>query len=100
MLVPFNPSDIIFMDCQMPEMDGYAAALEIRRREQEKAKAVRTPIVALTANTMTGDREKCLAAGMDDFIPKPIPMDAIQSVLHRWVAPRRREAEIAVMQLD
>ena len=67
------PYHVIFMDCQMPEMDGYEATAEIRRREQAKRLASHTPIVALTANNMAGDRERCLNAGMDDFIPMPIP---------------------------
>jgi CheY-like chemotaxis protein len=79
--------NVIFMDCQMPTMDGYEATREIRQLEQSKAIHNRTPIVAMTANTMAGDREKCLSAGMDDFIPKPIPSDAIDRVLHRWAEP-------------
>jgi CheY-like chemotaxis protein len=78
------PYDLIFMDCQMPTMDGYEATREIRRQEQAEMIRNRIPIVAMTANTMSGDREKCLIAGMDDFIPKPIPSNAIDRVLHRW----------------
>ena len=75
---------LILMDCQMPEMDGFEATAEIRYRELASRSRQHTPIVALTANTMAGDREKCLKAGMDDFIPKPIPRDAMNRVLHRW----------------
>jgi CheY-like chemotaxis protein len=79
------PYRMIFMDCQMPEMDGYEATGEIRRRESEQHRPRRTLIVALTANTMAGDREKCLSAGMDDFIAKPIRPEEIHRVLQGCV---------------
>ncbi|RYG72917.1 PAS domain S-box protein, partial [bacterium] len=73
--------DLILMDCNMPRMNGYATAREIRRREAE---GVHIPIIALTANAMSGDREKCLAAGMDDYISKPIKQPVLAEVLTRW----------------
>ncbi len=76
------PYDVIFMDCQMPEMDGFEATREIRRIEQPSGR--RTPIVALTANAMSGDREKCLEAGMDDFISKPVDEARLREALARW----------------
>ncbi|MDH5724686.1 MAG: response regulator, partial [Nitrospira sp.] len=71
--------DVVFMDCQMPEMDGFEATHLIRERAQWD----RVPIIAMTANAMQGDRERCLAAGMDDYVSKPISMDALASVLDR-----------------
>jgi two-component system, sensor histidine kinase and response regulator len=79
--------DAILMDCQMPEMDGYEATEAIRRQEATSpgGEVRRTPIIAMTAAAMEGDRERCMAAGMDDFITKPVRLEAIGAVLERWV---------------
>jgi CheY-like chemotaxis protein len=74
------PYDLIFMDCHMPEMDGYAATAEIRRRS-----ARHIPIVAMTAEAMEGCREHCLACGMDDYIAKPVRPEDLMEALRRWV---------------
>jgi CheY-like chemotaxis protein len=76
--------DLILMDCQMPNMDGFEASAELRRREEQEG-CPRTRIVALTANVMQGDRERCFAAGMDDYIPKPLKLERLADVLGQWM---------------
>jgi CheY-like chemotaxis protein len=74
--------DLVLMDLQMPQMNGYDAARAIRQREEGSSR--HTPIVALTAHAMKGDRELCLEAGMDDYLPKPIHPGALRAALLRW----------------
>jgi signal transduction histidine kinase/ActR/RegA family two-component response regulator len=81
--------DLVFMDCQMPEMDGYEATARIRAAERN---GKRTPIVALTAHAMPGDRARCEAAGMDDYLSKPVDLGALEHVLRRYVAAERGPA--------
>jgi PAS domain S-box-containing protein len=84
--------DLIFMDCQMPDMDGYETTRAIRQREKEQGDG-HIPIVALTAHAMEGDREICLAAGMDDYLSKPFTKENLQHILRKWLPPKPPEPE-------
>ncbi len=85
--------DLVFMDCQMPGMDGYETTAEMRRRERAGR---RIPIVAMTANATEGNRERCISAGMDDFIGKPFRLATLEAALQRWLAlPPARHSSAA-----
>ena len=82
--------DLILMDCQMPEMDGFEATRAIRLDEaRQPVEAGRSPSAALTANALNGDREKCLAAGMDDYLSKPFTREQLGAILSHWLDQKR-----------
>lgn len=88
--VTSEPFDLVLMDCQMSEMDGFEASREIRRLERSGALGVqrgRLPIIALTANALSGDRERCLEAGMDDFTTKPIDLSRLLAIIGGILGP-------------
>jgi signal transduction histidine kinase/CheY-like chemotaxis protein len=86
-LLSKNRYDLVLMDCQLPGMDGYEATRCFRQMERERHHP-RTPVVAMTANAMQGDRETCLQAGMDDYMTKPISLDGLRQKLQCWLVPQ------------
>ena len=92
--------DLILMDCQMPELDGFEATAKIRRYESARTPARRIPIVALTASAVEGDREKCLAAGMDSYVSKPFSMAQLEDVLRTWLPENDANANAPTLSLS
>jgi CheY-like chemotaxis protein len=84
-LLELVPYDLVFMDCQMPEMNGYQAAAQFRRRERSGR---RVTIIAMTAEAIGDCRERCMDAGMDDFIAKPVKLEDLADTLKKWMPVR------------
>ncbi len=93
-----NDYGLVLMDCHMPEMDGFSATAAIRRSESVSGKHL--PIVAMTANAMGGDRERCLSVGMDDYVSKPVDPAALRKVLERWLPQEDSKPEEAETSID
>ncbi|MBT9520554.1 MAG: response regulator [Dechloromonas sp.] len=90
--------DLVLMDCQMPILDGFAATMALREREAGSARHL--PVIALTANAMKGDRERCVAAGMDDYLAKPYTGEELLAVLARWLPAERRKPQVVATEQD
>ena len=90
------PFDLVFMDCQMPEMDGFEATRNIKLLMEERAVS-KIPVIALTANAMKGDREKCLQAGMDDYISKPVKKQEFSQAIERYYPEKRCQSPDVVV---
>lgn len=79
-----NPPDLILMDIMLPEKNGFEITSEIREYENQMVKSERIPIIALTANTLDNDKEKCIMAGMDDYLPKPFTPDELYGIIEQY----------------
>ncbi len=89
--------DMVFMDCQMPVLDGYQATEAIRKEERHHTRVVHTPIVALTAHALEGDKEKCLKAGMDDYMSKPFRVNEMKEMIRKWTRQRTSISRVPAM---
>ena len=97
-LTKLRDFDLIFMDCLMPEMDGFEATAAIRKLQAKEPQQEYPPIIAFTANAMKSDREKCLDAGMDDYISKPVSQESLEKILVKWLSHKVEMIEESVDQ--
>lgn len=82
--IKLNPPDLVLMDIMLPEKNGFEITAEIRQYEKEQGKEKGVPIIALTANTLDNDKDKCLKAGMDDYLPKPFSPDELYAIIKHF----------------
>src|SRR5690606_31618842 len=92
--------DLVLMDCQMPVMDGYTATRQWRESEAAAGGTRHLPIIAMTANAMAGDRQKCLDAGMDDYLPKPVTRSELERCIYHWWNPDQPQRDEAALVED
>ena len=90
--------DLIIMDCKMPVMDGFEATRQIRAHEEAAGEKKRIPIIAITANTKEGEVGRCLAAGMDDYLAKPVAIGALEGKCAHWLAKEAQDSGVIDMQ--
>jgi len=95
-----SPVDLVLMDCHMPDMDGYEATVHIRNLERQGGGGRRLPIIAITANALSQDRDRCLAVGMDDYLAKPVLGKDLERMLARWLPARPLEGEPVMAHAD
>lgn len=88
--------DLVLMDYHLPDLDGMETTRRLRAGGARTRQGRPVPIIAVTASAMAGDRERCLEAGMDDFLPKPVTIDALEAAIERWVPTTARDAEVAL----
>ncbi|MBF0472790.1 MAG: response regulator, partial [Nitrospirae bacterium] len=95
-----NTYNLIFMDCQMPEMDGFEVTRRIRKIEKTSSEKRHVPIIALTANAMQGDQERCKGAGMDDYLSKPLKQSDLENIIDRWTTKNHKSKSKPIQNIS